>query len=495
MTYTDSRSLATAYRPRATGRRLRVGYIGVAFGTYYADEHNQYGRAIGGLRRLADEMDFDLVAIDTGVPDMEAARAAAERLSSERIDFLMLQAAACASGELLEPLAGVAPRLGLWATPEPVLEGSIQLHSLVSINHYASIIRRHLRDRDIPFKWFFGHIDEPDTDRRLRVTIRALQGIKTMASARIGWIGGISPGFYNMQFDEANLEARFGTTIGSHSIREVVELARAIDEGSAASVVQGATDLATEVTAPALGMDRNARIYLALGQLIESEGYDALAVQCWPSFQEDFHVAPCMAYSLLGSEDGFAVSCEGDVPGAVSMLLMNSMSPAHGSSTLLDLTALDFESDAALLWHCGVTPRHFGGDNGIRWVDHVTLGRKSDVRYGVSGDLRFAPQQTTIAYTGDEFSEMFIATAEVVETGHAGFDGTRGWFSNFRLNGEPIKLVDLANTAVVQGHEHHYAVAQGDLSSELAEVAAWLGMRTTRPVPMRDYLQIDGLNA
>ena len=494
MTYTEGRPLATGHRSRADDRRLRIGYVGVAFGTYYADEHNQYGRAIGGLQRLADEMDFDLVAIDTGVPDLEAARDVASRLSAERIDFLLLQAAACASGELLEPLAAVAPRLGLWATPEPVLEGSIQLHSLVSINHYASIIRRHLRDRGVPFKWFFGHIDEPDMDRRLRVTIRALQGIKTMASARIGWIGGISPGFYNMQFDEANLERRFGTTIGTHTITEVVERARAIDERSAGSVVRHATGVATEVTAPALGMDRNARIYLALGQMIESEGYDALAVQCWPSFQEDFHVAPCMAYSLLGSEDGFAVSCEGDVPGAVSMLLMNSMSTLHGSSTLLDLTALDFESDAALLWHCGVTPRHFGGDNGIRWVDHVTLGRKSDVRYGVSGDLRFAPQNTTIAYTGDEFSEMFIATAEVVETGHAGFDGTRGWFSNFRLNGEPIGLVDLVNTSVVLGHEHHVAVAQGDLSSELAEVAAWLGMRTTRPVPMRDYLQIDGLN-
>ena len=143
-------------------RRLRVGYVGAAFGTYYADEHDQYGRAVGGLRRLADEMDFDLIAVDTGVQEVEQARQAAARMSSERVDFLLIQAAACASGELLEPLAGAAPRIGLWATPEPVLEGSIQLHSLVSVNHYASIIRRYLRDRRIPFKWFLGHIDEPD---------------------------------------------------------------------------------------------------------------------------------------------------------------------------------------------------------------------------------------------------------------------------------------------------------------------------------------------
>ena len=477
-----------------SGERLRVGYVGVAFESYYADEHDQYRRAITGLNRLADELDFDLVAIDHGIGDLEAAREAAGHLSSQRLDFLVLQAAACASGELLEPLAAVAPRLGLWATPEPVLEGSIQLHSLVSTNHFASIIRRYLRDRGTPYKWFLGHIDEPDTERRFRVTFRALKGIKAMASARIGWIGGISPGFYNMLFDEASLESRFGTTVGTHTIEDVVRTARAVETGPAASVVRMATDVATEVTAPSLGMDRNARLYLALRRIIETEGYDALAVQCWPSFQEDFDMAPCMAYSLLGSEDGVAVSCEGDVPGAVSMLLMNSMSSRHGSATLLDLTTLDLEADAALLWHCGVTPRHFGAGNGIRWVDHVTLGRKSDIRYGVSGDLLFAPQQTTIAYAGDDFRELFVATAEVVDTGKAGFDGTRGWFTRFRLNGEPIELMDLVNTVMVQGREHHYAVAQGDLSSELAEVAAWLGMRTTRPIPMRDHLQIEELN-
>lgn len=474
--------------------KLKLAYVGVAFPSYYADELNQYGRAIEGLQRLADEMDFELIAIDIGVPDVPSAQRVAAELAASEPDFLMLQLAACSSGEVLEPFVDVAPRLGIWGTPDPEKDGPIQLHSLVSVNHYASIIRRYLKDRDIRFKWFFGHIEDPDVDRRLRVTIRALQGIKSMSTARVGWIGGISPGFLNMQFDEGALRERFGTTVGQHSIADLVALAEAIEEPAARSVVADATALATLVSAPELGMDRNARVYLALKQVIESERYDAMAVQCWPAFQEQYNIAPCMAYSLLGSEDGFAVSCEGDVPGAISMYLMNSLSSEFGSSTLLDLTALDAENDAALLWHCGVTPRHFGGDNGISWVDHVTLDRKSDNRVGVSGDLVFAPQTTTIAYTGDDFSEMFIATAEVIESDNPGFAGTRGWFSQFRLNGEPIELMDLVNTVVVRGRQHHYAVAQGDLSAELQEVAAWLGLRTTQPVPKRDFLQIEGLN-
>lgn len=475
--------------------RLRVGYVGVAFESYYAAEHDQFQRAIRGLERLAADLGFDLVAMPKGVGDLDEARSVAAHLSTLDLDFLILELAACSSGEVLLPFTDVAPRLGLWGTPDPAAQGPIQIHSLVSVNHYASIIRTYLAERHVAFKWYFGHIEEPAVIRRFEVTIRALQGIKTMRSAKVGWIGGISPGFFNMEFDEAALGARFGTTVARHTIEEVVERARRADGASAAGVLEHATSVAAAVTAPAAGLDRNARIYLALKQIIEEEGYDALAVQCWPTFQSEYQVVPCMAYSLLGSEDGFAVSCEGDLPGAVSMLLMNSMSRTFGSATLLDLTALDAANDSALLWHCGVTPRHFGRDKSIRWVDHVTLNRKSGERIGVSGDLVFAPQETTIAYAGGDFSRLFIAGARIVEREQTGFDGTRGWFTELRIDGETVSVGELLNTVLVRGQQHHYAVAQGDLTSELAEVAAWLGMTTVKPVPPRDFLQVEGVNA
>lgn len=478
-----------------TAARPRIGYVGVGLDSYFAEEHDQYGRAVLGLREMAHRMDVELVAVEEGVTDVERARNVAGHLRAENLDFLLLQNASCSSGEVLLPFVDVAPRMGLWATPDPASSGTIQLHSLVSMNHYASIMRRHLRDDGVPFKWYFGHIGDTEMDRRLEVTLRSLRGIKAMANATIGWVGGYSPGFYNMGFDPDNLFNRFGTRIGTHEIAEVVELAKAASPTDTDAVIEHAVSIAAEVTAPPLGLNRNARLYLALKRLIEDNGYDALAVECWPTFQDDFDIAPCMAYSLLGSEDGVAVSCEGDVPGSVTMLLLNSMSDNPGSSTLLDLTAIDQSSDSALLWHCGVTPRHFADDNGIRWVDHVTLGRKTNVRIGVSGDQVFAPRPTTMAYAGDEFSEMLVVSTDIVERSTPGFDGTRAWFSNFRLNGEPIKLMDLVNTLVVRGHEHHYAVAQDDLTSELIEVAAWLGMRTVEPVPLRDHLQREGVNA
>ena len=202
-----------------------------------------------------------------------------------------------------------------------------------------------------------------------------------------------------------------------------------------------------------------------------------------------------MAYSWLGSEDGIAVSCEGDVLGAASMYLLNVLTGRKGSSTLLDMTALDPATNAMLMWHCGVSPRHFANDDGIKWVDHVTLGRKGDDGpYGVAGDQVFAAQETTVSYIGDDGSSLLVIHADIIEHAKKGFDGTRGWFADFELNKKPVSLMDLINTLTVRGHEHHFAVGQGDVTDELMEFAAWKGMRLIEHVPQATYIQLEGVN-
>lgn len=474
--------------------RLRVGYVGVAYSSYFAEEHDQYGRARRGLEELSRELDFDLVAIPYGLTDIALTEQAAAELRAQRVDLLLLQTSACAQGEQILTLRDVAPYLGLWATPDPTSEGPIQIHSLVSMSHYASILKRYLRHEERSFKWFYGHVEEANFRRRFAITVRSLTAIKRMAMSRIGWVGGLSPGFYNMQFDERKLYARFGLRVIAHELGEVVAMAKAMNAADAAAAGGELRLVARTVSTSSDALDKGARLYLALKRLAAENGYAALAVECWPKFQSLYGVAPCMAYSWLGSEDNLAVACEGDVLGAASMLLLNYLTGANGSATLLDLAAIDPASATMLMWHCGVTPRHWANKEGVAWVDHTTLGRKSSTVYGVAGDLVFAPQTTTITYIGDDVSRLLVLSAQIVERETKGFDGTRGWFSEFALNGEPITMPDLVNTLIVRGHEHHYAVGQGDVSHELLETAAWLKLQTVDRVPARDYLQLEGIN-
>ncbi|MCY4538338.1 MAG: hypothetical protein OXE52_08935 [Chloroflexi bacterium] len=476
--------------------KLRVGYIGTSISSYFAGEYNQRPRAIGGLEKLSQELDFELIAVHDDVMTEEGSIRAAAFLRERQIDFLLLQTAACSMGEQLLPLVKAAPRLGLWATPDPEQDGEIKLHSVVSMSHFASILKRYLKHENIPFKWFYGHVETEQFRDRFAVTIRALTAVVNIERSRIGWIGNLSPGFNDMIFDERTLRSRLGIAVLPHELAELVERAKAYDPAPVHTTVKEIKSAASAITVTEdSAFDRVTRLYLAMRDLASEFDYDALAVQCWPNFQPYYRVAPCMAYSWLGSEDGLAVSCEGDVLGAASMYLLNVLSGRQGSSTLLDMTALDPATNAMLMWHCGVSPRHFANDDGIKWVDHVTLGRKGDDGpYGVAGDQVFAPQETTVSYIGDDGSSLLVIRAEIIEHAKKGFDGTRGWFAEFELNKEPASLMDLINTLTVRGHEHHFAVGQGDVTDELMEFAAWKGMRLIERVPEAKYLQLEGVN-
>lgn len=477
--------------------KLRVGYVGVSIATYYASEYRTRERAIEGLEKLAETLDFEFIPVHDEIMDEQMAGQAADQLRTQDIDFLIIHLSAVSMGDQLLRLLNVAPRLGLWAIPDPKFEGEIKIHSLVAMSQYASILKRYLKHENIPFKWFYGNVEDESFRKRFDVSIRALTAVKNIERARVGWIGGLSDGFHDMIFDERVLKHRLGVSVFSHDPSELVERAKTYDTQVVSEKANEIKRAASSVTVSQdSAFDRTTRFYLALRDIAADRGYDALAVQCWPKLQGLYKIAPCMAYSWLGSEDGLAVSCEGDVPGAISMYLLNLLSGVHGSSTLLDLTAIDPASNSVLMWHCGVSPRHFANEDGIKWVDHVTLGRKhDDGPYGVAGDQVFAPQDTTISYVGDDGSSLLVLSAPIVAHKHKGFDGTRGWFTNFELNKESIDLWDLLNTLTVRGHEHHYAVGQGNLTSELMEFAAWKGMRLIEKVPYVDYLQIEGINA
>lgn len=476
--------------------KLKIGYAGVAFSTYFAEENDQYGRAIRGLEQLAKELDFELVAIPYGLTDDALVAQAANELKSANIDFLLLESATCASGDSVITMSKVAPRMGIWSTPDPEKEGGIQIHGVVMLNQYSSIFKRYLRHENVDYKWFYGHADSEGFRHRFGITVRALKAIKAMSQARVGWIGGLSPGFYDMEFDAGKLKQRLGGAhVVTHELAEVVALAKSIDQREAEAVAVDVTAAGSEVRVTQTSMVKGSRVYLALKEMCARHNYTSLAVECWPQFQAQYDVAPCMSYGWLGSEDGIAVSCEGDVMGALSMQLLNELIDVKGSSTLLDMTQMDLEHGSMLMWHCGVSPRHFANADGIKWVDHPTLGRKMpDGPYGVTGDQVFGAQETSITYIGDSGDTLLVMSSQIIERDVKGFDGTRGWFNQFELNQEPIGIWDLMNTIVTRGAEHHFAVGQGNVTNELLECAAWWKMKRMEKVPYKDYLQVEGVN-
>ena len=465
-----------------------IGYVATAISPYFSEEYKVRENSELNLKKILKNYDVELLSYKKTVFTKEDSEDAAN-FFRDKIDFLLLQTSSCSSGDQLYPLCNITKKMGLWAVPDIEKEGDVKLHSLVSVSHYLGIIKKTLSDKKIKTKWFYNYADTDEFKNKFLVTIKSLIAQKKLQQSRIGLIGGISPGFDNMLVDNDKIKENIGTIIDEATIEELVDKAKNFNQSIIDEEIKKIKNVASNITVSNEdSFNRVTRVYFALKQMREENSWDSLAVQCWSKFQELYDIAPCMAYGWMGSEDGIAVSCEGDVQGAISMLLLNYISNTEKSSTLLDLATFDRDADAVLMWHCGVSPRHFANEDGIKWVDHSTLGRKTEKKYGIAGDQVFKAQSSTTAYLGNNAGRLLILNSEIFNHTNKGYDGTRGWFKETKLNRLNISAENLINTLNMIGHEHHYAVGQGDHSKELLEFAAWNDLKLVDEIPLVDYI-------
>ena len=469
-------------------KKFTIGYVATAISPYFAEEEKIREKSEAELKKIIGDYDAEIICYPETIFEKHQAISAANFLKN-KIDFLLIQTSSCSAGEQLYPLTEISNKIGLWAIPDPKDEGEVRLHSLVSTSHFLGIIKKNLKDKKIKTKWFYNFANTNEFQNKFFITLRSLIATKKMKQSKIGWIGGISPGFDNMMIDKNELKKNIGVSVEELTIKDLLKIADEIKQEKIDDEIKKIKNVASSISvSDENSFNKVTRVYFALKKVKEDNNWDSLAVQCWSQFQELYNIAPCMAYSWMGSEDGVAVSCEGDVQGSCSMLLLNYLSNASKSSTLLDLATFDESSDSVLMWHCGVTPRHFANEDGIKWVDHSTLGRKTKNKYGIAGDHVFKPQETTTTYLSNNAKRIIVLNSSIFKHTNKGFDGTRGWFRNIYLNREKISSKDLINTLNVLGHEHHYAVGQGNFSQELLEFAAWNDLMLVKTIPMVDYI-------
>ena len=467
---------------------LKIGFVGTAISPYYAEEQEVRKNSEVHLKKILENFDVELISFHKTIFSKDDS-VEAENLLKNKVDFLLIQTSSCSSGEQLYPLCNISSKIGVWAVPDIEKEGGVKLHSLVSTSHYLGIIKKTLSERKIKTKWFYNYADTDEFKNKFLITVKSLIAQKKLKQSRIGLIGGISPGFDNMIVDNDKIKQNIGTIIDEATILELVDKAKNFKQSIIDEEIKKIKNAATAITvSDDDSFNKVTRVYFALKQMREENNWDSLAVQCWSQFQELYGIAPCMAYGWMGSEDGIAVSCEGDVQGAISMLLLNYISNTEKSSTLLDLATFDRKADAVLMWHCGVSPRHFANEDGIKWVDHSTLGRKTEKKYGIAGDQVFKAQSSTTTYLGNNAERLLVLNSEIFNHTNKGYDGTRGWFKETKLNRLNISAENLINTLNMIGHEHHYAVGQGDHSKELLEFAAWNDLKLIDEIPLVDYI-------
>jgi len=208
--------------------KLNIGYVATAIAPYYSNEYKVREKSEASLKKLLGNFDVDFIPFHKTIFSKNDSLEA-EKFFKNKVDFLLLQTSSCSSREQLYPLCNITDKMGIWAVPDIEVEGDVKLHSLVSTSHYLAMIKKVLSDKDITTKWFYNYADTDEFINKFSVTIRSLVAFKKK-HAKIGLVGGISPGFDNMKVDQSIIKKNIGLSVEESTIKELVKIADSFDQ-------------------------------------------------------------------------------------------------------------------------------------------------------------------------------------------------------------------------------------------------------------------------
>lgn len=468
-------------------RKLKVGLAGVMCTPFRGDKETQYAQRSVELLELGEKLGFELLINRQGLYNSTQAQRAADQFAEWGADFILLQTSSFGPGEIIYPFTSLPAYLGLWAVPEgaPTSEGGLPLNSFVVMNMYNSIIHYRVPGYTRPVKWFYGSVGQDLFDGRLTLTVQALTALVNLRQSKVGLVGGVAQGFDNLIIDEARLKEKLGVHVVSLPIEAVLERAKNYSPEKASlgsdQVRQGARLLQAGMEH---ALEKSGRVYLAYQELAKELDLDALAVSCWPRFQEDYALAVCSVVGQLNS-DLLVTACEGDLPSAVSMLTLKFLSKSP--VTLMDLSAIDEQDESLLLWHCGPTSPLLADENGNRMGSLWLFDGNPNSPIGLRNDLVLKPGKVTVMGFTPLFENLLILSGQI-DNSKASYVGSRGWLRGLQLNNESISLRDLIQTIMNSSFQHHYPLAYGELAPAGLEMATWAGILPLQKSTYSPYL-------
>lgn len=450
--------------------KFRVGYACLArlsFDGAYAKE--LFDRSLKSLSRL----DVEVIHPPDLTVTEEDAEALAERFHAERVDVVLVQYGTFALGTLIPILADrlSAPFI-LWGVPEPSLGGpKLRSNSLCGVNMNAHTLMRLGR------KYEYIFCEPEEAPERLRPSFRALECLKRLRRVRLGLVGYRAPGFYTSTFDEMGLRRLLGVEVHHVTLAELADEAKRFEPARVKQEIEAirATAPTCDAAVTSDELDKAAALSLAFREVAAKNRLSAYAVKCWPEFSAHYGIMPCSTMSHL-TDLGMLSACEGDVYGAVTMLMEHYLS---GKTPMFaDFIAIDEKRNVGLAWHCGSAPTCLAAKTArVRLGKHPTAegGNKRGVtvNFPVEGS---GPVTMARLGVGPNGLRMFFAGGEAVEP-EATLAGNC-WAVRFEA---PVRR--LLDIILGEGLEHHTALVQADVRADLRRIARWLGL---------EMLDVDG---
>lgn len=422
-------------------------------------------------RKKLDELEIDYVDIkeinDDGLLyDDEGVEKIAEKFMKEKIDGLFIMngnfgnewAVARLAKKMQVPVLLWGPR-----DEPPAEDGSRLRDTQCGLFAIGKVLRRFR----VPFTYIPNcDLEDEAFSRGVKVFERVCNVVKVFNNTRILQIGPRPFDFWSTIANEGELLERFNIQLSPIPLNELIQEIRRVQTEEKEEMekntkrlheladIQIADDKVEMVVALKIAIQNKAREY----------GCNAGVIQCWTALQDEIGILPYAAESWL-QDEGLPVTCETDIHGALSELIVEAATLGEHRAMFADVNNRHPENDhGELLQHLGVFPFSTAKDKPVLPESHFVFDYPGSVAFEAKpGTL------TLCRFDGDngEYS-LLMGNAEVIDGPYT--QGTYVW----------VEFENLARmeTKLVYGpYIHHIAAVHEDVVPVLYEACKYLNIK------------------
>ena len=362
--------------------------------------------------------------------------------------------AACAIAQTTD-----APLI-LWAPHELPFSPDDRLYSnaLVAMTMNAAALHR----LDHPCHTLYGDLDEAPVVEKLSAYLAAYQAKKALAGTLFGLFGYRPTAFYNCAFDEALIRKTFGIAMEATDLSLVFDRMAAQPQEAAAAEMARVKAL-WPLDLPEGHLENHARLYLALRELMNQQGYRYAAIRCWPEMGPH-KACPCAVIGRL-MDEGYPIACEGDVDAGLTMAAQRAIA-GDEPVFITDMINLDKANNALCFWHCGnAAPSLMNPQSAPSLHNHPLANQGAAFWCGLRGG------EVTIARFHNDHGryKLFLMGGQAVDT----LRYTRGAMVNVKVS-PPVE--DVMQGIIDNGIPHHYALIWRNIVPQMKTLCQLLGI-------------------
>ena len=337
--------------------KVKIGYMPLAHESYWRFFPDKKEPSLACAKKFKEFLSQFGAVYETGQLIDSPARAKEARLLFQAMDVDMLILATVTYStpdDILLDLKKFSRPIIVWNTqasstiPDDMNWDQWMLeHGVTGVPGITNLLER----EKMPYFLISGHSSNKIVNQSFSTILKTVQAAKTAWGARIGIFGHLYPGMIDFGYDPSLIYTTFGVSIIPIRDSKVVSAYQEVPSKEVAALED---DLRSKYTIDKFQREefsRSVQLALAMKRIVKEERLDAASVYCQSMWQHpEIGVVSCIGNSLL-MQEGIFFSCEGDVPTALSGMVLNSFSRGQGVFT--EIWSNDFDNDCFLMGHSG----------------------------------------------------------------------------------------------------------------------------------------------